>query len=313
MKKKFFIVTTIVLTMLIFPFLSATDNKKIIIYAPATPSSVPYIIAGQNLKNTEVTIFTNHSQANALFLRDDIQILTTGLSVGINFFKKDIPVQIINSYVSGLTYLVTYGEKISGFNEMKGKEIYVPFEGSPIEEVTRFFVKSEGLEWGKDIKPKYAPFQSSIELLKKGSIFAVALPEPFISQLQVSIQTGELKNIYISFSYKDKWDSITGTTKGYPQVGTFVKSYWAENNKEYIIKLNKEIEKAVHLIETDPAKAAQIAAPYFKFPQKILESALKNTDFDIAFSQDLKQQIKNYYEKIGKPLDESFEKFFYIY
>ena len=42
------------------------------IYAPPTPSSIPLIIAAQNMKDVNLTIFSNHSQANTLFLRGDV-------------------------------------------------------------------------------------------------------------------------------------------------------------------------------------------------------------------------------------------------
>ena len=112
------------------------------------------------------------------FLRGDVDILVTGLSVGVDLFKNGAPIQVIDSYVAGLTYLVTRGKKVDGFADLKGQEIYIPFEGSPIEEITQFFVEQEGLTWKKDLKPVYSPFASSVELLKQGKAAAVAVRSP---------------------------------------------------------------------------------------------------------------------------------------
>jgi ABC-type nitrate/sulfonate/bicarbonate transport system substrate-binding protein len=302
-------VSLVTILIVLIPAFSAhtISQKPVVIYAPVTPSSIPVIIATQNMNNTEIKIFSNHSQAHTLFLRDDIPILTTGLSIGVNFFKNGIPVQTINSYVTGLTYLVTYHKKVSNFNELRDQHIYLPFEGSPIEEMTRFLVEQEGLIWKKHLTPVYTPFPSSVELLKIGKVRSVALPEPFVSLVE------QHSEVFVSFAYKEKWDSVTGTGDGYPQVGTFVKTYWAEQHREFILMLNKEIKNAIQLIKQDPERAIFLTKDYFNFPQKILTAALGRTSFSLKDSYHLKQDISQYYHILGKPLDETFHAFFYLY
>ncbi len=141
-------------------------------------------------ESVRLTVFSNHSQANTLFLRGDVDILVTGLSVGIGLFKNGAPIQVINCNVSGLTWLVTYGRQVSSLAELKGESLYVPFEGSPIEETSRFFAEREGLAWKQDIKPVYAASDSALALLKQGKALAVALPEPFVSLAEQEPKSG---------------------------------------------------------------------------------------------------------------------------
>ena len=47
--------------------------SPVVIYAPATPSSVPVLLAAQQMENAEVTIFTDHAQAHTLFLRQRVE------------------------------------------------------------------------------------------------------------------------------------------------------------------------------------------------------------------------------------------------
>lgn len=280
--------------------------QKIKIYAPSTPSSIPIIIAAKNLNEVEITVFSNHSQANALFLKGDIEILSTGLSLGINFFNNKAPVKIINSYVAGLTYMVSYEKKTASFKDIKGKEIYIPFQGAPIEEITNYFIIKEGLKL-EDFKYVYAQFPSSIELLKKGKAEFVPLPEPYVSMIDKD------DKITVNFSYKDLWEKFTGKKNGYPQVGTFVKAGWLNKNREFVKKLNNEIDKAIALIKSNPDKIIEEIKPYFDVNADILKKSLKRTDFYLLTSNDLKKEITDYYKIIGKPLDENYKEFFYIY
>ena len=119
--------------------IDAGESLPVMIYAPAGPTSIPLILAAESLPGVKVKIFTNHSKAHALFLKGKVQILCTGLSVGVGFYRQGVPVQIINSHVSGLAWLVT-NIKVTHFKDLRGMTIYLPFPGSPLEELTRFFM-----------------------------------------------------------------------------------------------------------------------------------------------------------------------------
>ena len=292
---------------IIFVILScagAAAQEALEIYAPPTPSSIPFLLAAQKLDGVKVTIFSDHSQAHTLFLRGDAPMLVTGLSVGVNFFKQGVPVRIANSTVSGLTYLVTRDKPVSSFKELVGEEIYLPFEGSPIEEATKFLAEKEGVAWGTDLKPKYAPFPSALELLKVGKIRVIALPEP--SATLAAAQ----KNVFVSFSYKEKWDALTGGTDGYPQVAMFIKADWAARHRELLDKLHHELEQAIRLIADDPQQAVALTKDAFGFPEPALLASLKRTSFSLKTGDALKQEITNYYRLIGQPLDETSFSFF---
>lgn len=286
--------------------------SQLTVYTPATTSSVPVILAARQLSEhagsagtAALTVFSNHSQANTLFLRGDIDILVTGLSVGVEFFRNGAPVQVINCNVSGLTYLVTYGRRVNSLAELKGTPVYLPFEGSPIEEITRFFAGQEGLVWNQDIKPVYAASDSALALLKQGKASAVALPEPF-----VSLAEGQAE-VYVSLSYRERWNALTGSTQGYPQVCAFAMRSWAAAHPETIAAFNEELATAVRLVQRDPATAAEQAKGALGFSREILLSSLGRTGFEVWDSDEMAQAIRRYYQIVGKPLDVSYDPFFY--
>jgi ABC-type nitrate/sulfonate/bicarbonate transport system substrate-binding protein len=280
-------------------------DEAIVVYAPATPSSIPVIVAAEEMPEVELTIFTDHSQAQALFLRGDVDLLVTGLAVGVAFFEDGVPVTLLNSYVSGLTYLVTRGQPVGRFDGLAAPEVYLPFEGSPIDEVTRFFVESEGLTWGEDVVPVYSPFPASVELLRQGRASAVALPEPFVSLVE-----GE-EEIFVSLSYEERWETLTGSGDGYPQVGTFAREDWAREHSEVIAAFNRHIEEAVEGIREEPADAVDVAAEELAFPAPVLRSALERTSFAPRYGAELEGDVRDYYRAIGAPLEEDYATFFY--
>jgi NitT/TauT family transport system substrate-binding protein len=276
------------------------------VYAPESTSSIPVILAANSLPEVELVLFSDHSQANAMLLRGDTQMLVTGLSVGVDMFRNGAPVQLVNNYVTGLSYLVTSGEPVSDFNGLRGKEVIVPFEGSPIEEISVYLANQKGLNWGSDITPRYSPFDASVALLKGGQAQAVILPEPLVSSLE-----GQ-SNIFVNFGLAEEWNRSNPGSQGYPQVGVLVNSQWAAEHPDEIERFNQALVAAIARVQQDPSAAVAEVASSFKQPPAILEKALGRTTYQLSAGSELQQLVLSYYTTIGKPLDESFANFTYL-
>lgn len=285
---------------------AVAEPATIIIAGPATPSSIPLILAAEKMGSAQVQIIQNNAQATTAFLRNEINILASGLSVGVDLRKNDAPVQLLNSYVTGLSFLVTSGEAVESLSDLKGQEIYLPFEGSPIEEATLFLAQEEGLVWGVDLKPVYSPFEASLALLKEGKAKAVVLPEPFVTLVENE------PNLFISLDYFTAWNAATETESGYPQVGVFVNAEWARQNPDQVAAFNNALVEAIRLIEENPEEAVAKVKDQFKLPEAVLLRSIQRTRFSLSTGEQLKAEVNNYYELIGKPLDDNFADFFYI-
>lgn len=281
-------------------------KEQVEIYVPATPASIPMILASQKIPNTKITVFTNHPKAHALFRKNKIQVLMTGLSVGLTFQQQKHPLKMIHSYVSGITYLLTNVQEATSINDLKGKTIHIPFENSPIEQVTRFFLSKQGLEYKKDVSVAYSLPVSSKKLLETGHAQFVPLPEALVSIL---VNNPEIK---IIADYKKLWNEFTGSKDGYPQVATFVQTEFLDKNQKYVQKLNQEVEKAIVLCQKAPEQAVQKTQSLLKFPPKILLASLQRVSFRYTASKEMKKQVQDYYTIIGQPLYDSVEKIFYV-
>lgn len=281
-------------------------TARLVIAGPATPSSIPLLIAASKIDGAEVQVIENNSQANTAFLRGDIDILVNGLSVGVDLYRNEAPVQIVNTYVTGMSFLVTNGEKVDTFAALKGQDIYIPFEGSPIEEATSFLAGKEGLKWGEDIKPVYSPFDASVALLKQGKAKAVVLPEPFVSLVEG--QPG----MNVSLDLYQSWNQATGQTDGYPQVAAFVKRDWAASHTDDLAAFNAALNDAVKLTKESPEESVSLVKDKFKQPEKILLKAVSRMHYAVLTGEEMKQSVSGYYELIGKPLDDRYKDFYYI-
>jgi len=281
------------------------ETLAVTVLVPSSTTSIPILLAAKYLPGLNVEIFENHPQANAQFMAEEDLVLVTGLSVGIDMFKNEVPLQLINTNVTGLSYIVTCNVEINSFAELAGHEIYLPFEGSPLEEATQFFVEQAGLVYGEDVKPIYAPFETSTALIKNGDDAIVAMPQPAATAMAAQ-ECGHL-----GASFYDTWNEITGVSDGYPQVAAFAKAGFVNAHPEWVIAFNEAVSKAIAELQADPETAVNEVAEKFSFPVPVLLKALQATKFTVQSDQNMKDSVIHYYETIGKPLDESFEAFFY--
>lgn len=288
-----------------YPIAVTEDTFAVTVLAPSSTTSIPILLAAKYLPGMTVEIFENHPQANARFMAEEDLVLVTGLSVGFDMFKNEVPLQLINTNVTGLSYVVSCNLEINSFADLAGHEIYIPFEGSPLEETTKFFVEQAGLEYGVDVKPIYAPFETSTALIKNGEDAIVAMPQPAATAMAAQ-ECGHL-----GASFYNTWNEITGDTDGYPQVGAFAKNEFVAAHPEWVVAFNQALAKAIADLQADPDTAVNEVADKFSFPARVLLKALQATRFTVQSDQDMKNAVIHYYETIGKALDESFEKIFY--
>lgn len=280
-------------------------ESKIKISVPGTPSSLPVIIAAKEFG--EVKIVHNRAQAHAGFLRGDADILLTGLSVGLKFFEQGKQVKVLASHVSSLSYLVYNTGNISAVNsfaDLKGKKLWLPFPGSPLEEITAYFASQEGVELGEDIEPGYSDFQSSVKRLQLGKIDVAALPEPFVS---LALKDSRVK-VGIDFSkLYQKYNSVD-----YPQVVLLGKKEWLEKNTTLLKQFKEELAKAIKLCQEKPEQAIKLARGTYSFPDEVLRQSLTRTRFSLQYDKELEETVYTYYKNIGKELDGKYSELFQI-
>lgn len=311
-------ITAIILFTILILLSSCTDAPQlqntqapasvdlVTIYAPASTSSVPVILAARKMENVKLVLFSNQTQANVEFLRGDAQVMVTGLSVGFDLKKNGAPLLLVNSYVNGLSYLVTNGFEAKSFSDLRGRSVYVPFEGSPIEEAAAYLAGKEGISWKTDIAPIYSPFDASMALLKEGKLEAVILPEPMVSLVEG--QPG----VFVGPSLYALWNQYNPSEAGYPQVGTVINADFAAKNPAFVAQFNEALEAAIAETQRDPAASVEAVKDQFKIPAPKMAAALGRTHYQLLTAAEMQAAIKKYYEVIGKPLSDEFEGFYYL-
>lgn len=253
-------------------------------------------------------IVHNRAQAHASFLRGDTDILLTGLSVGLKFFDQGQQIKALASHVSSLSYLVYNSDllpQINSFADLKGKKIWLPFPGAPLEEISHYFAGKKGLSLGEDIEVGYSDFQSSVKRLQLGQIEFVALPEPFVT---LAMKASD--KIKIGIDYSRLYRGYNAVD--YPQVVLLGKTKWLGDNSAMVKNFKQALKDAVELCQNNPQKAVKEVSGLYSFSDEVLHQSLSRTRFSVQYDQELKETVYTYYRNIGKELDGKYSELFQI-
>jgi len=175
-----------------------------------------------------------------------------------------------------------------------------------LEETTSYFASREGLSLGDDFSVQYMAFDSSIELLKQGKAGAIVMPEPNVTLVE------SLPDVYISLSYYDEWQKYHPDAAGYPQVGALVLSDWAETHPAQIDQFNRALAEAITALEQDPESAVEAVKSHYKLSSELLLKSLGRTRYALQAGDEMRRVVTDYYAEIEKPLDDTFNSFFYV-
>lgn len=294
-------VTCTILVLFICGFGTAQSQDQV--YFPATPASIPLILALEKIPELKAHSYVNHSQANALFIRGDAPLLLTGLAVGRKLYEQGVPLSIMSSHIAGFSYLVSAKglAPLTSFKDLAGKKLWLPFPGSPLEEVCAYFAQQDGMKLGEDIAVGYTRFDATVQLLKSGKIQYAVLPEPFVS-------LAEKKGaIDVQLSLTDLWNEYTKSDTGYPQVVLLARQDWLEKNPEVAKKLIEAFAQSVQYVREKPQLAAAKTKVFFTFPEDIVLQALSRINFLMLYGEELKMSVRDYYHKIGRDIEDDFE------
>ena len=280
--------TAILILSLIITF--SLYAEPITIMAPDNPSSLPLLIAADNIPDLEIKLFTNHAQAHSLFLAGKVSLLMTGYAVGESFAQRGVPIKMLASWVSGLNYLVTADSVYDSFLDLKGQKLYFPFQGSPIEKMSLWLAEQEGVDINNDMEIGYLPFESMLQLMRQGKIANAVMP------VSSALQIVDDSRFFFSFDLNDKWFQITGSDF-YPQVCLFSNPD-ADINELFPVLIN-ELQKACILIEQDPEKAQSLAGERLSYQPDIIKRSLELQTFKLISGKELQIALEQYFENSG--------------
>src|SRR5574344_639576 len=258
----------VILLLLISSFLFAKDEKTITVAGPIATISHPLIYMQESdaLKDMglkiEFKLWNNPDELRALILKKEVDFIALPTNVAANLYNKDVDLKLINVATWGILGLLRREKDLKTIENIKNKEIIVPFRADMPDIVLQALIKKAGLDVKKDFKLKYVatPIDAMQMLILRRADHAL-LAEPATSIALRKTGSFPIKliapDLYRSASLQDEWGRVFNTDAQIPQAGIAIIGE-TKGKEQVITKILEEYEKAINWYKSNQKDASEL-------------------------------------------------------
>jgi NitT/TauT family transport system substrate-binding protein len=265
--KKFFLIIAVVANLFAAPL------EKLVIAGPVATISHPlfHLIENNSLsdvaKKVEFRLWQNPDELRAILLKKEAHIVAIPTNVAANLYNKGEDIRLLSVPVWGILEVISRDKTIKNIEDLKGKEIVVPFRADMPDIMLQAIMKKAGLDPKKDFKLSYAPTPpDAMQMLILRRANNVLLAEPATSMAMRKTGSFPLKliapEIYRSINLQSEWGRVYNTQPKVPQAGFGV----VGSLEQHIVqRFEEEYEKSLAWYKSHPKEAGELIAKHIDF------------------------------------------------
>ena len=183
----------------------------------------------------------------------DIAAVPTNLAAVV-YAKTSGKIRVIAVNTLGVLFLLENGTSVNSLQDLRGKTVYVPGQGSNPEYILKGLLSAAGLE--NDVTVDGTTYSSPDALtsaLAAGLADIGVLPEPKVTAATMQVGSGTLR---VALDFTDEWKTATGTDL--VQGCLIVRNEFADAHPALVEKFLTEYAKSVEKVNSDPQNAASL-------------------------------------------------------
>ena len=256
---------------------------------------------GETVEGIAFLTWDSPDELRARITSNQAQISALPTYVGANLYNKGADIQLINTLVWGVLYIVGADKSVQSLEDLKGKTVHVPFKGDMPDLVFRYLLDQKGMEIGQDIFIEYVSTpQETVQLvLAKKAEYAV-LPEHTAS---MAVRRGNQEGLQLQkiISLQEEWGKITGKEARIPQAGIVVNRSLIQSNPEIVKILQEQLKDNIQKINDNPEKAAQTIVKYQDgLEEDFIVNLLPDLNLTFVDAQKAKEELEFFYTELAK-------------
>jgi len=302
-------------------YAESTDSKAtgpaatLTIVAPKSPASIPiFRMLESGCMGTDLSIdlqlYGDMQAMMALASEGNYGLLIVPAHIGANLYNKGLSVQLINVFGWGGMVLSTTDPNCTEWEDLQGKELYVPAKGSVPDIFTQYFLRLHGLKIGEDVEIVYSSHAEIAQLLSVGTIRYAIDAQPY-----VTANSKNVKEYSVISNFSKDWKLTQGDAYSLPASCTVGNTEYVAGNETLITDFNREFAAAIAWTLNHPAEAGVLANQYLNADAELIAEAMPGFCLQYQSASDAWNDITQYYkvllelkpESIGNAIpDEDF-------
>lgn len=265
----------IVLAFFLFPLMLLASPKvdKIVIAGPVATISHPFFKMIQDnalsdvASKVEFRLWKNPDELRAMLINKEVNFVAIPTNVAANLYNKNVDLKLLAVPVWGILEILSRDNSIKKIEDLKNKEIVVPFRSDMPDVILQAIIKKSGLDPKKDFKINYVatpPDAMQMMILRRAD--HVLLAEPATSMALRKTGSFPVKliapEIFRAFKLENEWGRVFGGEAKIPTAGLGV----VGNVDEVVIRrFLEEYKKALIWYKANPTQAGEMVAKNIDF------------------------------------------------
>jgi NitT/TauT family transport system substrate-binding protein len=272
------------------------------------PMSIPlaYMVEHNSLASvankTTLDIWANPTQLQAIVASGQGDFVSLPTNSAATFYNKGISLQLLDSSIWNILYIVTTDTSIKSMADLKGKRVVVPYQGAVPDAMFQTVLEVQGINPEKDLNVIYAPdpVQGS-QLLLSGQENYALLSEPSATSVVIKGQAAG-KTYVRALNMQTEWQKAFGSAATTPVAGTVVLGTM-KDRPEVIKVFLTEYQKAVQWMLDNPEEAGKVGEKVLAaqgFKAAVLTQSMKNINWSFTTAQKAKSDLKTFFDLLAQ-------------
>jgi len=291
--------------VLVSSLVFAQKLEKIVVAGPSANVSHPLLrmiesgALNDYAKKVEFKLWKNPDQLRAMIIKKQVDFVAIPTNVASVLYNKKQPIKMLNVSVWGILKVLVRDKNIKHLEDLKGKELVVPWRGDMPDIVLRAIMKKKGLN-KDDIKLTYVsnPMDAAQQLIMRRSD-NILLPEPAASMVLRKTKSFPVNiiapTVFIGIDLQDEWGDAYKKEPIIPQAGVAVIGDMI-NNKELVAKFNTEYKKAMQWYKEHPKESGDMVAKYIDmFKPEAITDSISRVKLEVKDAKESKEQIEFFF------------------
>ncbi len=244
----------------------------------------------------DVVRWDSPDQLRAGIMDKSIDITFVPSYVGANLYNKGIDFKLLNIMSNGLLYVLSSDTSIKNIEDLKGKEIVVPFPNDMPDLVLQALLKKAGLNIGTDVILKHVPTPTvAAKLAITGEADIVLLPE--IAGTKVSIMAKKKRNADIRhvIDIQKEWGRLFNMKPSFPLAGVAVRASFADAHPELLKTLHNAMVTSAEALLNDKDRLAAMTEVLWKGEGPIFVKSIDKWRLSVRTSAAARADLESFY------------------
>ncbi|MGP1450473.1 MAG: ABC transporter substrate-binding protein [Wolinella sp.] len=281
--------------------------ERLVLSGPVASVSHPFLriidsgALNDIAERVEFKLWNNPDELRALVLQKEVDFTALPTNVAAILHNKGQGVQLLDVSVWGIFEILSRDSEIKRIEDLKGKELIVPFRADMPDIILHALLKKVGLDPKKDIKIRYVaspPDALQLLIMRRGD--HALLAEPATSMAMRKTGSFPLKlvapDLYRAINLQSEWGRLFGTKPEIPQAGIAALSHVSEHAKK---RVADEYAKALAWYKDNPVAAGELVAKYITvFTKEAISDSIPHVQFRSTHVSEAKDDLVEFFKML---------------